>query len=384
VVIGPGYSKQELLVSENNERGSNGYFHGEDSGDFLVIKRDYKEEDSGILDMAIGSGKRFIGLQHAVTQFPNNSHWPTVVPTPRAQLEALGTSIIANVLPTNPVSSLAQFIGETREGLPSLVGVNTFKQRAALARSAGSEYLNVQFGWLPLISDLKKFAHSVKDSDVLIEQYVRNSGKRVRRVVHLPIDQSVTVTTGGRNSTPNVGAAVSGSNAYASTGQVTQTITRKTERWFVGVFTYHLPPIKPGGWDNNLARNEQLLNYLYGTRPTPETLWNLTPWTWAADWFANTGDVLHNVSAFASDGLVMPYAFIMERKTTIDDTVLVQPYRYALGTKTLRQTFTTTMKQRIRASPFGFGVTFAGLNQRQIAIAAALGLTKGGTKYRYG
>jgi hypothetical protein len=130
-----------------------------------------------------------------------------------------------------------------------------------------------------------------------------------------------------------------------------------------------------------LKRNEQLSNHLYGTRFTPEVLWDLAPWTWAADWYANTGDVIHNVSAFAADGLVMPYAYIMETKSKRKRLDAFQKYR-TYGQRQYMQSFTTTVKKRCGASPYGFGVTFDSLTPRQIATITALGMTKSGTQYR--
>jgi hypothetical protein len=364
-----GQATQELLISRGNQKPI-----GDLGGEFLTIRREYDASDPKQV-FWISGDTAWKGMQFAHTQFPRDSIWPTVVPSTKSSLEVMGTQAIAAVIPTNPVSGLAQFIGELREGLPSLVGADFFKHRASVARNAGSEYLNVQFGWLPLISDLKKFTHAVKDSDALLKQYERNSGKRIKRSIRFPEIKSTTVVSGNGGSTPSAPGYV---NAYNGTGKKNTTTTSKTERWFSGCFTYYLPPYKAN--DLNLKRNEQLANYLYGTRPTPEVLWELAPWSWAADWFGNIGSVFHNVSAFANDGLVMPYAYMMERKTSILDVQCMQPMRI-YGPVTMRQTFTTTSKYRVRASPFGFGLKESSLNPRQWAIISALGLTKG-TKYK--
>jgi hypothetical protein len=41
-------------------------------------------------------------------------------------------------------------------------------------------------------------------------------------------------------------------------------------------------------------------------------------------------------------------------------------------------TYRTVVKQRRRATPFGFGVDFGKLSPKQLSIIAALGLNKGG------
>jgi hypothetical protein len=46
-------------------------------------------------------------------------------------------------------------------------------------------------------------------------------------------------------------------------------------------------------------------------------------------------------------------------------------------TGALVESFQTTSKMRLRASPYGFGLTFDGFSPRQLAILAALGITQG-------
>jgi hypothetical protein len=117
---------------------------------------------------------------------------------------------------------------------------------------------------------------------------------------------------------------------------------------------------------------------LYGLELTPATVWNLAPWSWALDWEGTMGDVLHNVSRFAQDGLVMRYGYIM-KETKVTSTyslsagLLKVDHPYSLG---LSFTVTATKKERRRATPFGFGVTPTALTSRQNAILGALALSK--------
>jgi hypothetical protein len=115
-------------------------------------------------------------------------------------------------------------------------------------------------------------------------------------------------------------------------------------------------------------------NQLLGLDITPDTLWNLAPWSWAADWFSNIGDITSNMSSF-QQGLVMRYGYQMEH-TIVSDT-------YSSVDKSLRThplTFVVETKQRVKANPFGFGVTWEGLSPFQLSIAGALGLSKSGRK----
>jgi hypothetical protein len=131
-----------------------------------------------------------------------------------------------------------------------------------------------------------------------------------------------------------------------------------------------------------LRRYEALANHLFGTRITPELVWNLAPWSWAFDWFTNAGDVIHNISLLGVDGLVLQYGYAMRSMNVKHE--MVQTVTSGLGGRNLgfggltstRLVFTET-KQRIRANPYGFGIDDLSLSGRQLAILAALGLTKG-------
>jgi hypothetical protein len=114
-----------------------------------------------------------------------------------------------------------------------------------------------------------------------------------------------------------------------------------------------------------------------GLDPSPDTVWNLAPWSWAADWFTNAGDVVSNLSDFASGGLVMAYGYMMEHSSVTDS------YRLADHTglipmmgKPRSLDVVTETKLRIRANPFGFGVAWDGLSPFQLSILAALGLSR--------
>jgi hypothetical protein len=114
-----------------------------------------------------------------------------------------------------------------------------------------------------------------------------------------------------------------------------------------------------------------------GADLSPETLWNLTPWSWAVDWFSNAGDVISNVDSFQIDGQVMAWGYIMEH------TVHRVTYTYKGGTNVDGSplvvspvTLVTETKVRRRANPYGFGVSWNDLSPFQISILTALGISR--------
>ncbi len=296
------------------------------------------------------------------------------------RLFALGGTAISRTLPTNPVGGAATFLGELRQGFPSLIGSSLVRDRAkdALkAQKAGHEYLNVEFGWKPLIADIRKFALGVKKHDQIVSQLSRDSGRNVRRRYHFPVEESDYRSE--REIPHALGTARGGALAsylYAGPGKIVdeQKISKTT--WFSGCYTYHLPDYNEVfGVKRYVAEADKVL----GVKLTPEVLWNLAPWSWAADWFANTGDVMNNLSQFSQNDLVMRYGYLMQKAENRYRITATQPLntwnRGVIPHRAVWQ-YTATSLRRVPASPFGFGFTFTDFNPRQLAITAALGISR--------
>jgi hypothetical protein len=119
-------------------------------------------------------------------------------------------------------------------------------------------------------------------------------------------------------------------------------------------------------------------DHLMGIRLTPETVWNLAPWSWAVDWFTNTGDIIHNISAFARDSLVMKYGYIMSHDHLDGYCVMPGGTNFNGNITGGSVTYLRDRKKRFPASPyFGFGTT-GSLSAGQKAILLALGLSRTG------
>lgn len=375
VTTGGSYALQgwQKTTSEGHQ------FHklgdGEDrGGPFESIKWTF-EDFSPTYDFVWGnnftrrhwSGQVVAKHREVATKLPDLFQgWPATVPdTPVSTLVSLGATAIARTIPTNPVADTAQFLGELREGLPSLPGRALVKERLH-PRSAGGEYLNYQFGIRPIIQDFQKYATAVRDSDRILKQLARDSGRNVRRRYDFPPIVSRTVLK--QASYP-----VLSPNIHDGQGVLTTTTTNETETWFEGAYTYHLPP--QGSFDRYVSEAHKL----FGVRPSLSTLWELSPWSWAADWFANTGDVLHNLSMFQNDSLVLRYGYLMQK--TKQKVEYQWEGKFAANISgpsfvSTSQTFTCERKRRIRATPYGFGLQYDGLSTSQQAIIAALGISR--------
>lgn len=303
------------------------------------------------------------------------SVWPALMHSSNAVLDAWGAKAIAMCKPTNSVADVAVALGEIlKEGLPSLPGAQTWKSRAKLSKDAGGEYLNITFGWLPLVNEIRSVADAVSRADEILAQYERDSGKVVRRRLEFPLEESSVSQVLKTDATP-YGPLSSRFQQNEKKGTLIRTVEKSTRRWFSGAFTYYLP----SGYDSRerQVRQALLAKKLLGLSLTPDTLWNLAPWSWAIDWFTNTGDVISNLTDMATDGLVLRYGYIMEH-TLHKVTYTLEGHSYQMSSAhPAPMSFVTETKIRRKANPFGFGVTWSGLSPRQLAILAALGLSRG-------
>lgn len=301
--------------------------------------------------------------------------FPDYIAISSNELDALGTTAIARCKPTNSVADLSVAIGEIlKEGIPSIIGSRTWQDRALTAKNAGSEYLNVAFGWQPLVRDISKFAKGVVSLESVMRQYERDAGRVVRRRFNFPVSTSTVVENFGA-----IGRQMTcpTESIFNDGGFGTQAVRiRETVRstWFSGAFTYSLP----SGYDarTTLGRYALIADRL-GLELTPRTLWELAPWSWAIDWFSNTGDVVSNLSDFVTGGLVMRYGYVMDHTITTD--TYVRPGGTGLKANVPvapPMVLVSETKIRRQAHPFGFGVSWDGLSSFQLSILAALGMSR--------
>lgn len=304
--------------------------------------------------------------------------YPPSIQSSESALDAFGAKAIDLVKPTNSTASAATALIELyREGLPHLVGHATWDKKVLRAKDAGGDYLNVEFGWKPLANDIASFAAGVVGLNELLYQFERDAGRVVRRRhVFPPIVNDFSVKE-WNGAIPFIDP--SNTRIYQSfSNPQGATYTRResfVSRWFSGAFTYYLPSETQEG--RKVRQHASLAQKLLGIDLTPEVVWNLTPWSWAVDWFTNLGSIISNYTSWANDGLVLRYGYMMEHS-------LQKWSYYHHGPTALRGgdsltpaivSFVTETKLRRKATPFGFGFT-AELTDRQKAILAALGISR--------
>lgn len=345
----------------------------ENSHDNVSLSRVISENESYSYDGPV----RAYGSSQVVN--PLDSRWPArddyFSVERQSYLAGLGATAISRVIPTNPHADLAVSLAELRkDGLPKLTDNLLIKKRGDKTPNLAGDYLNQQFGWSPMIRDVRSLAQSVVSGTALIKQFERDSGKGVRRRYYF--DEKVTETVDDLGITQVVGNFPStrlflgGSSVIQGPLVRTRRVTERS--WFSGMFTYLSYSNQAKADQSKLVLGElQKARHLLGLRIDPEVAYNYIGFTWLADWFVNLGDVIHNLVAFGSDGLVMRYGYLMT--TTVKDEIYVHTSPL-FGPVTT--TYRTIEKSRIRANPYGFGLREEQLSPQQLAILAALGLSQ--------
>jgi len=305
---------------------------------------------------------------------------------PEINLDPFGTKIIASVRPNKPQIELTRGLAEiAREGFPKLIGGVTYaaavkrRDRLSAVEDGGGEFLNMVFGAMPTAQLIKDCVKLVFNAHAMIEQFLRDSERIVRRSARLdPIISTSSSIMGLRYpfSIPDNGAGGWSSEFATTTGVWTSDVTLRRDIWFSGAFQYFVTKSGKDPFDE-LERYRQLSRKLIDTEITIDTIYALTPWSWLIDWFIDFGDILGNVVAFQNDGLVLRYGYLMCQ--SIQDNVgrvgNVSIAGQSFGE--VRTTYRVIRKERVKATPFGFGLNPNSFTSGQWSILAALGLTKG-------
>jgi hypothetical protein len=303
-------------------------------------------------------------------------------------LYAQGSTAIARVLPTNPIADLPTAVGELfNEGLPRGIGSSILGRRRVSPDEISGEFLNYQFGIKPFLADMRAFGKSFARAEALINDYASRAGKKIRRRYNFSPESDTVVYNHPVNPFAYYLAGLTGQTGmlYAQTiagggfpGTRTDVTTRSKRTWFSGAFTYYLP-YEGRDFASRLAAEEREMRHLYGGISV-DTAWNLLPFSWAADWISNAGDVIHNVAAFARDGLVMPHGYVMEKseflqRRKVEGTVIGnQADDVFIFDTPVTNSFGIVHQRRRRATPFGFGLDYSGFTTRQWSILASLGI----------
>lgn len=309
-------------------------------------------------------------------------------PSEYPDLSSLGAQAYARLRPSISTANVGEDIAEMRELTPML------KQTAAhfssqwksmggnmqnvkmLPKKVANDFLLYQFGWKPFLSDMAKIIDAYHhDSRYMQQRYADNNKWVRRRRVNPEItsDELVYQRTDITGVQPE-GGMFSG----IAVGPKLFTIRRQTyvNVWYEGVFRVYIRAFDRAQSDSSIFSLDELHRQMnkYGAYVSPAVLYRTTPWTWLGDWFTNAGDLIQEAQDVITNQVVSKYMYLMHHtrnrlefrsKFTTADGQLVDIAWYREN----------DIKRRLKAGTnFDFGLS--SLNARQIAILAALGLSR--------
>lgn len=287
--------------------------------------------------------------------------------------------------PGNPTADLGVFLGEIRDVPRMLMGTAKYFRdlwksmggsRSAFApKAVADQWLSTQFGWMPFISDLRKFYKAYVTLDERLARIKRNNGKWTKHhgsVLETSTANSFTYQATQTGHWPALPSPLYSNPSSTGTLQIHDRSSRTV--WFEGCFRYWIPDIGTSQWERRAIAE------IFGIMPNPSLIWELTPWSWLVDWHSNVGDVIANMSTGWAENLAARYAYVMG--TTIyhrdvESTIKLKN----VGTLHATWSYPVEFKSRTGASPFGFGLSSEDLSARQWSILSALGISRSSARF---
>lgn len=253
-------------------------------------------------------------------------------------------------------------------------------QRAANA--TGSEFLNVTFGWSPIIRD----AANVLLVMLTLDRMVYSETNRRKRSFDGPFQETLVDGSGGPNWYPPLSfTTLGGTSTMLTSGQffwTEKTLVKEDYRYSSRYSAIAKPNSRSAGFADQA---EEILRRL-GLVEDPTLLWELIPWSWLVDWCTNIGNSITAAHVYSpiTGKHAVDYAYVTTQ-LTVQREVEVQRFvkqhnnsnvitEYTPLTK--RGYFTSVSRTRDRATPFGFGTQLGSISSSQFAILVALGLAK--------
>lgn len=262
--------------------------------------------------------------------------------------------------PAKPVVNLSVFLYEIAEI------TKLFKFALSSVKKIAGSYLNIQFGWLPTLSELENLLDAASNMNNLINQLIRDNNQWVHRAGGVCTQKEVIGPT-----------TISGQiypTSYTSSLTTKQTTRIKTRISFAGRFKYYIPALTSNTLSGRLRAARRILG-LEGI--TPSNIWEVIPFSWMIDYFSNLGDIISNFESSIADNLVAKYAYSMAHtKIVVENTAsFMVTYAGKRTPKVATASLIKESKSRAVADPFGFE-TDTDLSWKQMSILVALGLSR--------
>lgn len=259
---------------------------------------------------------------------------------------------------------------------------------STLSRYAGGEYLNVVFGWKPIIDELANILLVL----ITLDRMVYSETNRRKRHWDGPHSEVSLVTNSVSLQQYPYQGGVAGASLYKeatypsipfSVPLGTRTTQRNTSEDYMFSSRYSAIA-KPNSASNGFVEKaEETLRRLgLISESTLADLWELTAWSWLIDWVFTIGHSINNAATYSPitgkhsvDYAYLTTQIIQSEETTWKVTSQPSSTKSLVPIKGGGKLYSRS-RTRDRATPFGFGTQLASLSSGQFAILVALGLAK--------
>ncbi len=302
----------------------------------------------------------FSGTAPSVSKFTNTSWTPTSQDTYTAYNRM------------KPAQSSFEGLNALYE-LKDLPGMLSQKLSESGLKNVGNYYLGLQFGWKPLLRDIRDMVNTQRFLQKRIQQLLRDNGRPVRRRIQLRESSDTVYSSGQAYGALKPTISTGFYQGYTPTYQ--DTITTSERIWASAQFRYWLPEgPRDVDWTNRIKSR------IFGSNtPSPKDVWNAIPWTWLTDWFVDIGGMLESIDTDVADRIAADYIYIMRELKVHGKRETTGYFRHAAGDyfyATATGYVTATVKCRDRGTPYGWNVNESSLSLTQLGILGALGLSR--------
>lgn len=342
-------------------------------GPFTTKRRFVRYQPSGAIQLSPASKPMYLGKLYAADPVPSAFEPPIF-------LENFGPSAYRRLNPDKSEMDLGNALYELKD-LPRQLKELYNLPKTGLPdglKSLSNYDISVTYGWLPLLSDTISLYQTQRQLAKRIDQLKRDNGRPVRRKVEMRDQSNVSeefIASGsddhGLYLHPNFITSVYRGGTWALTQHAS------TRVWASGQFRLWYPQQTTGMSDNEWKRI--IISRLFGLNPTPSRIYKAMPWSWLIDWFSNVGDNLANLSTNVADRVINDYCFLMRHTETFNRITVSQAFEQGDKDPVVVSAVTesgTVLKERIAASPFGFGIKTSDLSPYQLNILGSLAGSK--------
>lgn len=385
---------------ENNDNGTStnrvsrsdsGHLFGKLTVFRTPIVGDYTVDSPG---SSKHSGQLIMDLPGCYNASPYNFGFNTrsSVLATQSQRQGIQNMFFASSAPDRNEASLGVTLVELMRGDIPTVLRNLKKMiddYQSIYKTMGSDYLNVVFGWQPLINEIASVIKVGMSLDRLVyyESYRR---KRQYDGISSRTNSSISLDFSGHGTIP----AYTYPTHIQRSGTGTSTLDLNLPFEANGLETlkkedYHLTSRYTGLAKPTLRanyHNDRAMDIIkeLGILDDPRFLWDLTPWSWFVDWFTTMGDSVSNAATYSpkKGKYAIDYAYVTSKHTVEERLSLGRRgsswlWGYAsLAPRTAVSTAISVTKWRDRATPYGFGTRMGSLTAGQFGILTALGLAR--------